>query len=838
MFPESFPVNFPIPMCDRLPMRIYAKDWRGRFTYVNLTCMREMGIQDPAEVLGMTDFTFYQPDLAAKWNEDEWNIIREGVPFVEEEEDEIRKDGTRSWLRTWKFPLQNAAGKTIGILGISKDNTKAHVQEHQYQHLLNTVPSFVFVKQLDRSTNLFTFRFANAALRSAWGSDLLSRSDGDFTNDAEEIEGYRAIDEEIFGGLALSNTRKESFTHRSGERLTLSTTKVALRDPTSPNLPIIGVLGVSTDITELEKKEQDLRRNEELLTRVLDTLPQKVFVKDRKGKFILCNESFARHHGETSKADVINKTDADYWSEEEANRYRTKDGEVMKSAAGAVRPFLETQIWPDGRRMIVETTKVRLADPVTGEVHGVIGQYDEYRPHENREGVKRHTFTHIANQIRISVDDTRRFYLILLGLTHVHGLEFNRALLWRFAYSRSPLHGTLGVGPFNREQALESVEGGALEGIELDECIHIYDRAERAPDVRLVGYVKGLDIEIDPQGDLFGLIRKAEISNKPLVMPFPRATDLGELGKPLADIDAGATMLIVIPIESSETLVITCDNVRSGVDVEKNDELQLYDEFAQIVKRTMEDTRAREDAITKEADARSWQRISYHVGHTLQGMLVAAPRTLDRMIEELKAKSARQDLMGDVELLAKTLLRCHNLVAELSGYAAPKNIDPTEVFAVPEIVHEIEQMFRVQGITAIGRVDPAVTDARVLIDSDGFYQAVSLMVQNVYEIVGPRAQVKLFADRAMEDELTEDELTAESEWIRLSICDDGRGVKAGDKERIFEPGVSIDKHGTGFGLARCRDIFLAHRGRICENGVPGQGAAFRIFLKREQEASS
>jgi len=57
--------------------------------------------------------------------------------------------------------------------------------------------------------------------------------------------------------------------------------------------------------------------------------------------------------------------------------------------------------------------------------------------------------------------------------------------------------------------------------------------------------------------------------------------------------------------------------------------------------------------------------------------------------------------------------------------------------------------------------------------------------------------------------------------------DDGVGVPAEEKERIFEKGVG--KH-TGFGLFLSREILAITGLSIRETGVHGQGARFEILV--------
>jgi signal transduction histidine kinase len=71
----------------------------------------------------------------------------------------------------------------------------------------------------------------------------------------------------------------------------------------------------------------------------------------------------------------------------------------------------------------------------------------------------------------------------------------------------------------------------------------------------------------------------------------------------------------------------------------------------------------------------------------------------------------------------------------------------------------------------------------------------------------------------------------------LSVADNGVGIAPGELRRIFEPFYSTKtkpdatgQGGTGLGLAVCRDIVEAHRGRLRAESRPGQGSTFTIIL--------
>ncbi|WP_322633042.1 sensor histidine kinase [Glycomyces albidus] len=78
----------------------------------------------------------------------------------------------------------------------------------------------------------------------------------------------------------------------------------------------------------------------------------------------------------------------------------------------------------------------------------------------------------------------------------------------------------------------------------------------------------------------------------------------------------------------------------------------------------------------------------------------------------------------------------------------------------------------------------------------------------------------------------------DDEWLFLDVGDDGNGVPAGDRRRIFDRFVRLDESrsrdegGAGLGLAIVQDVVLAHRGMVQVLESPEGGALFRMALRR------
>jgi len=143
-------------------------------------------------------------------------------------------------------------------------------------------------------------------------------------------------------------------------------------------------------VKELEKTKtfnkqvtNELFASQEMFQIILDSIPQRIFLKDRNFNYIGCNKHFAKDAGLNSPEEIIGKNDFELGWKNVAELYRHDDDLVMSTNTPKLN-FEEPQIKNDGSQTWLKTNKIPLHD-VHGNVIGILGTYEDITNNKKAE---------------------------------------------------------------------------------------------------------------------------------------------------------------------------------------------------------------------------------------------------------------------------------------------------------------------------------------------------------------------------------------------------------------------------------------------------------------------
>lgn len=151
-----------------------------------------------------------------------------------------------------------------------------------------------------------------------------------------------------------------------------------------------------------------------------------------------------------------------------------------------------------------------------------------------------------------------------------------------------------------------------------------------------------------------------------------------------------------------------------------------------------------------------------------------------------------------------------------------------ETLCVQQVVYDIVKMIRFVAEKKGAKLDMVLPIDYLYIraDYEKIMRVINNLIDNAIKYV-PENTGRIIV-RAEED----------NNKIFISVEDNGPGIHGGDKEKVFDKFVQVEKHigpgkhGTGLGLSICKDLVHLHGGRIWVEDNSGGGAIFKILLPK------
>jgi len=211
------------------------------------------------------------------------------------------------------------------------------------------------------------------------------------------------------------------------------------------------------------------------------------------------------------------------------------------------------------------------------------------------------------------------------------------------------------------------------------------------------------------------------------------------------------------------------------------------------------------------------RRFLADASHELRTPVAALQASAERLLREQPARPRRDELEAT---LAGDAARLGRLVDDLLGLARleaaqPARCEPVDLRRVAQAATSDAQRRAGGTRVALGNGGPAP----VLGDPDALSRLVRNLIDNAIVAAGPEGRVQV-------------DVTRDGGEAHVSVSDDGAGVPAADRERVFDRLVRLQPTttpGSGLGLAIARRIARQHDGELTCDPV-GHGARFTLRL--------
>jgi signal transduction histidine kinase len=200
----------------------------------------------------------------------------------------------------------------------------------------------------------------------------------------------------------------------------------------------------------------------------------------------------------------------------------------------------------------------------------------------------------------------------------------------------------------------------------------------------------------------------------------------------------------------------------------------------------------------------AWGEMARQVAHEIKNPLTPMRMSAQLLLKAKREGDARLDELTD--RLANTVLQqtdaLSRIASEFRNFAGPPSRH-LERIEIDELLTDIEQFFAAMTESRGVRLEfrRGAPGARVEIDRVELRRVFLNLIQNSFAACGERGTIAVSSE-------------SEADKVVVRVADDGSGIDAETRDKLFDPYFTTKSSGTGLGLAICRRTLEAYGGHI------------------------
>ncbi|MBM4135869.1 MAG: HAMP domain-containing protein [Nitrospira sp.] len=215
----------------------------------------------------------------------------------------------------------------------------------------------------------------------------------------------------------------------------------------------------------------------------------------------------------------------------------------------------------------------------------------------------------------------------------------------------------------------------------------------------------------------------------------------------------------------------------------------------------------------------AWQEIARRIAHEIKNPLTPIKLSTERMVKKWQHRDADFEQVFDrsTKSIIKEVDSLKRLVDDFSRFGKMPEIKKTPTL-ITGIIDEVINLYKgYKGVEIT--VSAPGENPLVELDGEQFKRVMINIFDNALKAVSSKGRIDV---RLQYDQ--------PSNKAYIDIADDGPGIKAEDKEKLFLPHFSTREDGTGLGLAIANRIIEEHRGYIKVSDNEPKGTVFTIEI--------
>ncbi|MBD3179799.1 MAG: response regulator, partial [Candidatus Latescibacteria bacterium] len=220
------------------------------------------------------------------------------------------------------------------------------------------------------------------------------------------------------------------------------------------------------------------------------------------------------------------------------------------------------------------------------------------------------------------------------------------------------------------------------------------------------------------------------------------------------------------------------------------------------------------------------------IAHDFNNLLFAILGYSHLARKEIDPSSFAGEAIDQIETAGE---RASDLVKQILSFSRQAEVDKRAV-SLDQPVREIITLLE-GSLPSTVRIEYTIIEPApfVFADTAQIHQVLMNLCTNAYQAMPDQAGTLeiIMEEYEVTDENRDEFVDIEDgRYVKLSVCDDGRGMTGDVMEKVFEPYFSTreDGKGSGLGLTIVHNIVKGMDGEISVSSEPGRGTEFEIFL--------
>lgn len=208
--------------------------------------------------------------------------------------------------------------------------------------------------------------------------------------------------------------------------------------------------------------------------------------------------------------------------------------------------------------------------------------------------------------------------------------------------------------------------------------------------------------------------------------------------------------------------------------------------------------------IVSAQRAAAWTEVARRIAHEIKNPLTPIKLSAERLQRKFGTKITDPAFNECTSMIVKQVDGLKNLVNEFSNFARLPQARPV-VGSLNHVVEEALRLYRQAHPQIDFQFIPDAFLPDFKFDPDQIYRVLVNLIDNACSAVAKevKPQVKIYTN-----------FSQDIKTMRLTVADNGEGLAAAERNRIFEPYYSTKEGGTGLGLAIVKRIIEDHNGFI------------------------